>query len=808
MNETEFLKCIRDNASTPKSAVSKKVIQSQLKLDDRTFLDTLQTLLYESKIRETIKGNSVYLTNIGSKSLKNSKTVSVKNYDSEFLELISYLKEEKEIAIEKIQFLFPKVLENKTRLYSDLNNKFKNIEIDFFGIRFKKTNTNNAERTPLSVIFSNAEEKYLADFMNKDFFSFEGLKKLLSDEEYEELRERILQHFGALGRVSKKELSDYIVCIHGTEIFSSKKGHGFRELFIKALGVKVKNPIKWRPGGRVAREFIESISQKIPKILQDALVGVPRIKKDSYEYFPAMSELPGLLDYQIKASSLVNKNFNLDQASMLVMPTGTGKTRTAIDIINNWFDRYPAGQRSVVIWLAHSDILCEQFIQEFTKVLLASKKSYPVRLFRMWNFHKSEHDQLDIDIEEEMSTDGSHIVIVSTNTSLRNLLQSDEQFVWVRKILMPLQMLLVIDEAHRAGAETYKEAIALSKKSFSKVCVLGLTATPKRASGTESEDVETAALFEIFGGEKNAVNPFVPDGKVSYRNLIEMRSRLLNEQILSVPVFLDRVTTIKVSKPLEELAVKVGEDYDLMGQFDEEYKSFISENYDRRVQVVEVILQQINESNNPAMIYFASDVNDAKQVHYHLRSNGVNSAFMDANTPTSSRLRMISDLKSGKISIICNCEVLTQGFDYPKITNIIIGRPTISTVLYEQMIGRGLRGPRFGGTDKCTVIDIIDKTSDDVLEKLAFMKVRREWNEVVDKKSNSITKKLPLEKARTAVEPVRIDHEKIKQLVLNLRKKQRRNEGEDYDLAVLEKFLITGDSGLVDTVLYILKYNQ
>ena len=55
-----------------------------------------------------------------------------------------------------------------------------------------------------------------------------------------------------------------------------------------------------------------------------------------------------------------------------------------------------------------------------------------------------------------------------------------------------------------------------------------------------------------------------------------------------------------------------------------------------------------------------------------------------------------------------NVGTLTTGFDAPIVRRVIMARPTTSPVLFEQMIGRGLRGPKFGGTEKCTVVDIVD----------------------------------------------------------------------------------------------------
>ncbi|HUK88839.1 MAG TPA: helicase-related protein, partial [Blastocatellia bacterium] len=70
--------------------------------------------------------------------------------------------------------------------------------------------------------------------------------------------------------------------------------------------------------------------------------------------------------------------------------------------------------------------------------------------------------------------------------------------------------------------------------------------------------------------------------------------------------------------------------------------------------------------------------------------------------------RMISEFKRGQYKVLCNCEVLTTGFDAPKVTHVVVARPTVSGVLYEQMIGRGLRGPQFGGTKQCVIVNCRD----------------------------------------------------------------------------------------------------
>ena len=83
---------------------------------------------------------------------------------------------------------------------------------------------------------------------------------------------------------------------------------------------------------------------------------------------------------------------------------------------------------------------------------------------------------------------------------------------------------------------------------------------------------------------------------------------------------------------------------------------------------------------------------------------------MDANTPRALRDRKITEYKENteESMIICNFGVLTTGFDAPRTTAVIIARPTKSLVLYSQMVGRAIRGPRVGGSKECTVVTVTD----------------------------------------------------------------------------------------------------
>lgn len=102
-------------------------------------------------------------------------------------------------------------------------------------------------------------------------------------------------------------------------------------------------------------------------------------------------------------------------------------------------------------------------------------------------------------------------------------------------------------------------------------------------------------------------------------------------------------------------------------------------------------------------LFFCAGVNHAHRVADALNDRGVVAATITGKTPKAERERIIAGFKSGDIQALTNANVLTTGFDYPDLDLIAMLRPTLSTGLYVQMAGRGMR-PK-SHTDHCLVLD-------------------------------------------------------------------------------------------------------
>jgi superfamily II DNA or RNA helicase len=107
-------------------------------------------------------------------------------------------------------------------------------------------------------------------------------------------------------------------------------------------------------------------------------------------------------------------------------------------------------------------------------------------------------------------------------------------------------------------------------------------------------------------------------------------------------------------------------------------------------------------------IVFACSVAHAEHLTFLLRKAGRPSATISAETRPAIRQRNLELFKAGNLDFIVNFGIVTTGFDVPSINIIVLARPVTSQVLYEQMLGRGLRGPKFGGTGECLILDFED----------------------------------------------------------------------------------------------------
>lgn len=356
--------------------------------------------------------------------------------------------------------------------------------------------------------------------------------------------------------------------------------------------------------------------------------------------------------------------FPANSRVILQMPTGSGKTRTAMEVICDFFLQEKS--EATIIWLANSSELCEQAVQCFDETWKFIGNT-EVAVHRCWG-------GLDDGIAQNLLKSRLNFVVCSLQT------------VWsrIQKGTFPGSRcsLLIVDEAHIALAETYKLSIEEIQRA-SNCRVLGLTATPGR-----SEEVATEALSGMFHGKLSRLKD--PTGRIE--NAITF---LRSIKVLSTVEYIE----INSNLTINENQTK-GDEYS------DKLLKIIGTDPDRLQIVVGSLIPFLKEGKK--VILFAPTKASSKFFASVFTYLGFAAAHVDGDTPALTRRTTIRDFNEHKIQLISNYGVLATGFDSPKIDLVCLARPTKSAVLYSQMIGRGLRGPAVGGTEHCTILEVKD----------------------------------------------------------------------------------------------------
>ena len=357
--------------------------------------------------------------------------------------------------------------------------------------------------------------------------------------------------------------------------------------------------------------------------------------------------------------------------TVLHMPTGSGKTRTAMHIVSHHLRET---ERPLVVWLAHTEELCEQAASEFERSWAALGDCN-----RTVNRHFGPH-RCNLDQVTEGALVGSLQLLYQDSGS--------KQTEFLR--LGRRTTLVVMDEAHQAVAPCYKhllEMLAPGKQS-----ILGLTATPGRSWLDVDQDKLLADFFQ-----RNKVTLEV----AGFENPI---------QYLQSQGYLSEIDYIGLPyKPNDTIQLSEQEFQDLAAGFEvpKRIVQALAEDQKRNLLLVNEIIKE--SANGSKILVFACSVEHANLLADILLAKNVAAAAVTSNTPPQLRKQLIDDYKnSDNLSVLTNYGILTTGFDAPLTDVAVIARPTQSVVLYSQMVGRAARGPRAGGTKRCRILTVVD----------------------------------------------------------------------------------------------------
>lgn len=557
-----------------------------------------------------------------------------------------------------------------------------------FVARFNKRPTSTTQELESRQVEFNIPSEEAAAARLRDLLSHQDFEDLLGGPLVYTIRKARQALTGEDRRGSKAELAAALLTKLGIDLFADTD---VRELVAKRA--KVQCPRRWHPGKGAALSFVALMA------FPPEYAGIPAEETPpDFEYLEGRIDLAALQDFQVEVQRKLREIISAPSGRAIVtLPTGAGKTRVAVDTIRDWLSsRYAesrTGHGNVVLWLAHTDELCEQAYACFREVWQASSAVCPLLLFRFWGGYTRD---LQKHGETLRALDQQPTVLVSTPHRLVNLidgaLTGGSEIV---ETLLRVTGLVVIDEAHRAAAPSYRWIIQSFVSAPAAPSIVGLTATPFRQEYSPNDPIAgTRELRELFN---RIIEPIDTLGE-------DPREVLQSRGYLAQPLFSEIKTKTQLKTP-------AGIDMDNPTEGDIEKIDYAlklrADNSDRRMLVLAEITTICADSNT-LIIYFGPTVQDAECMAFLLRQRGIEAAFVSGSTRDVTRRKIIQDFRAGRIQVLCNCEVLTTGFDAPKVTHVIMARPTVSQVLYEQMVGRGLRGERFGGTAVCHVVDLED----------------------------------------------------------------------------------------------------
>jgi len=403
----------------------------------------------------------------------------------------------------------------------------------------------------------------------------------------------------------------------------------------------------------------------------------------NYALYPYQQEIS-----QDVLSSLASKSRN---RVLVHLPTGAGKTRTAMNIAS---EHLRANKSNVVLWLADREELCSQAYSEFEKAW----KSLGNRATSLYGFYSNSNESLG-GIDSGFVVGGLHKFLSLRENDTRKL-----QLLY--KELRKSVTMVIFDEAHKAIAPKFCEVVNdfISGDDFT-ADLIGLTATPGRSYSAEGLSEEDKKLADFF-----------------YNNKISMK---ISGYLSPIDYLVENGYLAKANFKSLNYDHSGISAYELKDSGGSETMKALANNVERNKIIINTVMSECELSSQ--IIVFACNVEHGINLATALAYKGVKAASIDSkNDSIESRRAKIKQYKEGKLQVLVNFNVLTAGFDAPRTNVTVIAKPMNSLVQYLQMAGRAMRGFRSGGNNECNIYTVMDDIPEFQSVNIAF----EYWNDM------------------------------------------------------------------------------
>lgn len=205
-----------------------------------------------------------------------------------------------------------------------------------------------------------------------------------------------------------------------------------------------------------------------------------------------------------------------------------------------------------------------------------------------------------------------------------------------------------MDESQHSRAKTYQKIFDY----YDDVPRLGFTGSPWRLSGKGFKDIYSAMVLG-------------PTAKWLIEN--------------------------KKLAPFTVYGYQLGDKSTLKSGSTGDYTKKSLNNYTKSIIHGDIVKSWLTFAKDRKTIIYCHSTSFSKEVAQSFRNAGINAVHADAKTPEGKRDKIMADFKKGKIKILCNVDLVSEGFNVPDCSCVVLLRPTQSLVIYLQQSMRAMR---------------------------------------------------------------------------------------------------------------------
>ncbi|MDO4432797.1 MAG: DUF3427 domain-containing protein, partial [Aerococcaceae bacterium] len=390
----------------------------------------------------------------------------------------------------------------------------------------------------------------------------------------------------------------------------------------------------WDLSSPLSSEIIESYKRRRKPQIQISL-----IEDEETPTYQVGKVEPNKMQEEALAG-LQNVRENGAQKALVISATGTGKTYlSAFDV------RQVNPER--ILFIVHREQILSKSLESFQRVL------------------GFVEDEACI-YKAGLDTSGKKYIFATIQT-----LSREEH---LQRFAQDFFDYILIDEVHKAGADSYKKVMAYFEPDF----LLGMTATPERTDGQN--------IYELF------------DYNIAY----EIRLQDAMDADLLCPFHYFGVTDITVNGEL------IGDDVD--------FSNLVSEA--RVNHIVDKIGYYGHSGESVRGLMFCSSKKEAKELSLLLNQKGFRTQALTGDDSQAVREEAVKQLENGQLDYLLTVDIFNEGIDIPSVNQVVMLRNTESSIIFVQQLGRGLR--KHQSKDYVTIIDFIGNYRNNYLIPVAL----------------------------------------------------------------------------------------